>query len=100
MIPGELVVAPGTIELAPGRERRTLAVVNTGDRPIQIGSHFHFADVNRALSFDRAEADSFRLDLPAGTSMRFEPGVEREVSLVALGGRRLVPGLQLARASR
>lgn len=100
MIPGELAVAPGTIELAPGRERRTVAVLNTGDRPIQVGSHFHFAAANRALRFDRAGADGFRLDLPAGTSMRFEPGVGREVGLVALGGRRLVPGLQLARASR
>jgi len=100
VIPGELAVAPGTIELAPGRERRTVAVLNTGDRPIQVGSHFHFAAANRALRFDRDRADGFRLDLPAGTSMRFEPGVGREVGLVALGGRRLVPGLQLARASR
>ncbi len=97
MIPGELAVAPGTIELAPGRERRTLAVLNRGDRPIQVGSHFHFAAVNRALGFDRDAAHGFRLDLAAGTSMRFKPGLEREVTLVALGGRRLVPGLQLAR---
>jgi urease subunit beta len=66
-----------------------------GDRPIQVGSHFHFADVNAGLSFDRAAAVGFRLDVPAGTSVRFEPGVEREVSLVALGGRREVPGLQI-----
>ncbi len=95
MIPGELSVAPGTIELAAGRERRTAAVENTGDRPIQVGSHFHFADVNPALRFDRAAAAGFRLDLPAGTSMRFEPGLAREVPLVAFGGRRHVPGLQL-----
>ncbi len=95
MIPGELAVAPGTIALAPGRERRTVEVLNTGDRPIQIGSHFHFADVNPALDFDRPAATGFRLDVPAGTSMRFEPGLGRTVTLVALAGRRLVPGLQL-----
>ncbi len=95
MIPGELDVAPGTIELAPGRERATLEVMNTGDRPIQVGSHFHFADVNAALDFDRAAAAGLRLDVPAGTSVRFEPGLAREVPLVALGGARLVPGLQL-----
>jgi len=95
VIPGELRVAPGTIELAAGRERRTLEVMNTGDRPIQIGSHFHFADVNPALRFDRAAAGGFRLDLAAGTSMRFEPGLSREVVLVALAGRRAVPGLQV-----
>ena len=96
MIPGELAVAPGTIELAPGRERRPVVVLNTGDRPIQIGSHFHFAAVNPALRFDRAAAAGFRLDVTAGTSVRFEPGLEREVGLVALAGARLVPGLQLA----
>jgi urease subunit beta len=95
MIPGELRAAPGTIELAPGRERRRLDVVNTGDRPVQIGSHFHFSAVNSALEFDRSRAAGFRLDIPAGTSMRFEPGLSREVPLVALGGARLVPGLQL-----
>jgi urease subunit beta len=99
MIPGELAVVPGTIELAPGRERRTVAVTNTGDRPIQIGSHFHFAAVNPALRFDRDAAAGFRLDLPAGTSMRFEPGLEREVGLVALAGLRVVPGLQLPRGA-
>ncbi len=97
MIPGELAVAPGTIALAPGRERRTVEVMNTGDRPIQIGSHFHFADVNPALRLDRAATVGFRLDLPAGTSMRFEPGLGRTVPLVALAGQRLVPGLQLRR---
>jgi urease beta subunit len=95
VIPGELVVAPGTVALAPGRERRTVEVLNTGDRPIQVGSHFHFADVNPALDFDRPAATGFRLDLPAGTSMRFEPGLGRTVPLVVLGGQRLVPGLRL-----
>jgi len=98
MIPGELRVAPGTIELAPGRERRTVTVMNTGDRPVQIGSHFHFAAVNAALRFDRAQADGFRLDIASGTSLRFEPGIEREIELVALAGARHVPGLQLGAA--
>jgi urease subunit beta len=97
MIPGEILTDPGWRELAAGRERRTLEVVNTGDRPIQVGSHFHFADVNAALQFDRQGASGFRLDVPAGTSIRFEPGVEREVTLVALGGAGLVPGLQVRR---
>ncbi len=95
MIPGEVRAAPGDIELAAGRERRSLGVVNTGDRPIQVGSHFHFPAVNVALSFERAAAEGFRLDIPAGTSVRFEPGVEREVALVALAGARHVPGLQI-----
>jgi len=90
-----MVPAAGEVELSPGRERRSLRVQNTGDRPIQVGSHFHFADVNRALAFDRERARGFRLDIGAGTSVRFEPGVEREVELVALGGRASVPGLQL-----
>ena len=94
-IPGEVVTRAGTLELAAGRERRTLAVANTGDRPIQVGSHFHFADVNDALAFDREAARGFRLDVPAGTSVRFEPGVDLEVALVALAGARSVPGLRL-----
>jgi urease beta subunit len=94
MIPGELVCAKGFLELNAGRETRALRVLNTGDRPIQVGSHFHFAAVNDALSFDRAAAEGFRLDVPAGTSVRFEPGSEREVALVALGGARKVPGLR------
>jgi urease subunit beta len=94
VIPGELITAPGEIELNAGRETRTVRVVNTGDRPIQVGSHFHFADVNDALQFDRADATGFRLDIPAGTSVRFEPGAERDVALVALGGARKVPGLR------
>jgi urease subunit beta len=94
MIPGELITAAGSIELNAGRERVTVRVENTGDRPIQVGSHFEFASVNAALSLDRAAAAGFRLDIPAGTSVRFEPGADREVVLVALAGRRLVPGLQ------
>jgi urease subunit beta len=94
VIPGELVCAEGSLELCPGRERRTLRVLNTGDRPIQVGSHFHFASVNDALEFDRAVAQGFRLDIPAGTSVRFEPGADREVGLVALAGARRVPGLR------
>jgi len=95
LIPGELALGSEPIDLAPGRERRTLAVLNGGDRPIQVGSHFHFADVNDGLEFDRAAATGFRLDIPAGTSVRFEPGIEREVGLVALGGARVVAGLRL-----
>jgi urease subunit beta len=95
MIPGELRTAPGEVELNAGRETATVRVVNTGDRPIQVGSHFHFADVNDALSFDRAAAAGFRLDVPAGTSVRFEPGAERDVTLVALAGARRVPGLRI-----
>lgn len=97
MIPGELRAQAGTLELAPGRERRTLEVLNAGDRPVQVGSHFHFADVNDALRFDRAAAIGFRLDVLAGTSVRFEPGASRDVTLVALGGARAVPGLRLRR---
>lgn len=96
LTPGAIVAAPdaGAIALAPGRERRSLDVLNDGDRPIQVGSHFHFADCNAALRFDRAAAAGFRLDVPAGTSVRFEPGVSRTVALVALGGARHVAGLQ------
>jgi urease subunit beta len=94
VIPGEIRVADGDIELNPGQKIHVV-VLNGGDRPIQVGSHFHFADVNAALAFDREAAAGFRLDVPAGTSVRFEPGVEREVGLVALGGNALVPGLQI-----
>jgi urease subunit beta len=97
MIPGELICAAGEVELNAGRETRTVRVANTGDRPIQVGSHFHFADVNDALELDRALAQGFRLDVPAGTSVRFEPGADREVALVALGGARRVPGLRVRR---
>ena len=95
IIPGELVIAAGEVELNAGRQTVTLRVVNTGDRPIQVGSHFHFADVNDALVFDRAAAAGFRLDVPAGTSVRFEPGAERDVTLVALAGARRVRGLRI-----
>jgi urease subunit beta len=95
VIPGELWTAGGEHELAPERRRVTVTVVNTGDRPIQVGSHFHFADVNAALRFDRAAAEGCRLDVPAGTSVRFEPGVDADVTLVAFGGRASVPGLQV-----
>jgi urease beta subunit len=93
MIPGDVVTAPGEITLNADRPTTSLEVTNTGDRPIQIGSHFHFAEVNAALRFDRAAARGYRLDLPAGTSVRFEPGEARTVALVALGGRRIVRGL-------
>ena len=93
MTPGEIITEAGEITLNAGRETRELTVASTGDRPIQVGSHFHFFEVNRALRFDRVEAYGFRLDIPAGTSVRFEPGEERTVRLVALGGRRIVRGL-------
>jgi len=94
VIPGEILTSDGTIELGVGRERVTLTVENAGDRPIQVGSHYHFAAANPALSFDRRAARGFRLDIPAGTSVRFEPGLSREVSLVALAGARVIPGLR------
>jgi urease subunit beta len=97
MRPGEIRSRPGKIELSPGREHRSLRVINTGDRPIQVGSHFHFPDVNAALEFDREKSRGFRLAVPAGTSVRFEPGVEIEIELVALGGTGSVPGLQVRR---
>jgi urease subunit beta len=94
MIPGEILTPEGTIELNLGRARVTLTVENAGDRPVQVGSHYHFAQANPALSFDREAASGFRLDIPAGTSARFEPGVSREVTLVELAGRREIPGLR------
>ncbi|WP_416676738.1 urease subunit beta [Egbenema bharatensis] len=93
MIPGELLVDAGEIELNAGRDTVTLMVANTGDRPIQVGSHFHFYEVNQALSFDREQARGTRLDIPAGTAVRFEPGDEREVTLVPFVGKREVYGL-------
>jgi urease subunit beta len=90
--PGEIIPAEGEITLNAGRPTRILDVANTGDRPIQVGSHFHFFEVNRALRFARESARGYRLDIPAGTSVRFEPGEERSVALVALGGRRIVRG--------
>lgn len=93
MIPGELLPGEGDIELNAGRPTTTLAVANTGDRPIQVGSHFHFFEVNNALQFDRSQAKGMRLDIPAGTAVRFEPGDEREVTLVPFVGSRQVYGL-------
>jgi urease subunit beta len=92
--PGELFPASGNIELRAGRDRRTIDVKNTGDRPIQVGSHAHFAEVNDALIFDRAAAHGMCLDIPAGTAVRFEPGMERPVDLVAIGGERRIVGLR------
>jgi urease subunit beta len=92
MIPGELLPAEGDIELNAGKETVTLTVANTGDRPIQVGSHFHFFEVNAALSCDRTQARGMRLDIPAGTAVRFEPGDERTVTLVPLVGERRVYG--------
>jgi len=92
MIPGELFVAPGEIELNAGRPTVTLTVANTGDRPIQVGSHYHFYETNTALAFDREKARGYRLDIPAGTATRFEPGQTREVRLVTYAGERRVIG--------
>ncbi|MFN9211355.1 MAG: urease subunit beta, partial [Betaproteobacteria bacterium] len=94
MIPGELLVAPGDLELNAGRKTLRLTVANTGDRPIQVGSHYHFHETNEALAFDRAAARGFRLNITAGTAVRFEPGQERTVELVALAGERIVYGFQ------
>jgi urease subunit beta len=94
LIPGEYQVAPGDIEINAGRERVTLVVANTGDRPIQVGSHYHFFETNDALAFERAKARGFRLDIAAGTAVRFEPGQTRTVTLVALAGERVVYGFQ------
>ncbi len=91
--PGEIIPAPGSIELAAGKRRATVSVLNTGDRPVQVGSHYHFFETNRALEFDRAAAFGMRLDIPAGTATRFEPGQGREVALVAFGGSGAVTGL-------
>ena len=88
MIPGETFIRPGEVELKPGRRRAQVVVNNTGDRPIQVGSHAHFADVNRGLAFDRAAAHNMLLDIPAGTAVRFEPGIERPVDLVEVAGER------------
>jgi urease subunit beta len=95
IIPGEILLGDAPVTLNAGRAAVTLTVANTGDRPVQVGSHFHFAQANAALQFDRELAWGCRLNVPAGTAVRFEPGVEREVSLVPLAGRRTVPGLQV-----
>jgi urease subunit beta len=92
MIPGEIKTPPGAVELNAGRETITLEVANSGDRPIQVGSHYHFYETNAALRFDRERARGFRLNIAAGTAVRFEPGQERTVELVAFGGERVVYG--------
>ncbi|MCV7279084.1 urease subunit beta [Mycolicibacterium flavescens] len=100
MIPGEVVHGDGDIEINPGAARRELEVVNTGDRPVQVGSHVHLPQANGALSFDRDAAHGHRLDIPAGTAVRFEPGVAQTVSLVPLAGSREVHGLSLTPPGR
>ena len=92
MIPGEIIPAPGEIELNAGCPTVTLTVANTGDRPVQVGSHYHFFETNAALAFDRSLARGMRLDIPAGTAVRFEPGQSREVTLIPLAGARNVHG--------
>jgi urease subunit beta len=94
MIPGEIIPTQGEIEINEGRERVTVRVANTGDRPIQVGSHYHFFETNAALRFDRALTRGFRLDIPAGTAVRFEPGQERDVTLVSFAGERRVFGFR------
>lgn len=92
MIPGEMITQPGDIALNEGREAVTLMVANTGDRPVQVGSHYHFGEANSALDFDRAAARGMRLDIAAGTAVRFEPGQRREVQLIPIGGARRIFG--------
>jgi urease subunit beta len=94
MIPGEMFIKDGDIELNKGRKTVTLTVANTGDRPIQVGSHYHFFETNPALKFDRKKARGTRLDIPAGTAVRFEPGQSREVTLVAVAGKRTIYGFR------
>jgi urease subunit beta len=94
MIPGEIVAAPGDIELNEGQPEILLTVANTGDRPIQVGSHYHFAETNAALDFDRAAAHGMRLNIAAGTAIRFEPGQSREIPLVPLRGHRKIFGFR------
>jgi urease subunit beta len=96
MIPGEYFIKPGEIELNKGRKTVTLTVSNSGDRPIQVGSHYHFFETNPALQFDRAKTRGMRLDIAAGTAVRFEPGQSREVTLVAVAGARTVYGFRQA----
>lgn len=92
MIPGEIVTKEGVLTLNEGRESTTLMVANTGDRPVQVGSHYHFAETNSALDFDRAAARGMRLDIAAGTAVRFEPGQRREVNLIPISGKREIYG--------
>jgi urease subunit beta len=94
IVPGEILAGPGDITLNAGRPVLSLTVRNTGDRPVQVGSHYHFAETNAALEFDREAAWGHRLAVPAGTSVRFEPGMPRDVDLVPLAGNRVVPGLR------
>jgi urease subunit beta len=94
MIPGEVITVDGELILNEGRRTLILAVANSGDRPVQVGSHYHFAEVNPALLFDRAQARGMRLDIPSGTAMRFEPGQQREVQLVDYAGTRTVIGFR------
>jgi urease subunit beta len=94
MIPGEIITVDGEIELNKGLPTVTMKVANSGDRPIQVGSHYHFFETNEGLKFDRAKARGMRLDIAAGTAMRFEPGQERDVTLVPLGGKREVYGFR------
>ena len=100
MIPGELLVKAGETVLNEGRDTISLTVANTGDRPIQVGSHYHFFETNDALAFDRASARGFRLDIPAGSAVRFEPGQSRNVTLVKIGGDRVIHGFAGAIAGR
>jgi urease subunit beta len=95
MVPGEVVLGDGPVVINAGRPVTTMTVTNTGDRPVQVGSHYHFAEANPALEFDRTAAWGQRLAVPAGTAVRFEPGIEREVDLVPLAGARVVPGLRV-----
>ena len=94
LVPGEVTGPDEPVPRNQGRPRRTLLVENTGDRPIQVGSHYHLAEANPALAFDRDAARGWRLDVPAGTSVRFEPGIAADVTLVPIGGRRIVAGLR------
>lgn len=96
MIPGEIIAAAGDIVLNEGCDTQTLTVANTGDRPVQVGSHYHFSETNPALDFDRDAAKGWRLDIPAGTAVRFEPGQTRDVTLVAYRGARIVKGFNAA----
>ena len=94
MIPGEVLTLPGELLLNEGRDTVVVTVINRGDRPVQVGSHYHFAEANPALDFDRHAARGFRLDIPAGTAVRFEPGQQRDVQLVAVGGARRIYGFR------
>ena len=96
MIPGEIITEPGSIELNAGRNSISIAVANSGDRPIQVGSHYHFYETNPALHFDRDKTRGYRLDIPAGTAIRFEPGQERKIQLVPFAGTRAIYGFRQA----